>query len=151
MTRDLIFIMNYQYIPAQVAVNRFVTHLPQSVLNHESCNVNFDDLDKLVDVLIDENIQLSMLVAQVRGFYSYGSDVRGINFQHIENCVVNHLLKHLRPEGLNGASALAVQKIEDFLQKLSDEPVIVGDYRVMVPGLIDVSMDPETEKLSKVA
>jgi len=142
--------MNYQYIPGQVSVNTFDTHLPQSVLKHESCDVNFAELDKLVDVLIDDNIQLSMLLAQVRGFYSYGSDVRGINFQHVENCLVNHLLKHLKPEGLSGVSAMAVGWIEEFLQKFSDEPVVVKDYRVMVPGLIDVSMDSETGVVSKV-
>lgn len=152
MTRDLIFIMNYQYIPGQVSVNTLDTHLPESVLKHESCDLNeLNELNELVNVLIDEDVELSLLVAQVRVFYSYGSDVRGINFEHIEKCLVNHLLKHLKPGGLEGDADLAVQKIKDFLQKLSDEPVIVGDYRVMVPGLIDVSLNSETGEVLKVA
>ena len=61
------------------------------------------------------------------------------------------MLKHLKPEGLSGVSALAVQKIEEFLQKFSDEPVVIGNYRVMVPGWIDVSLNSETGEVLKVA
>ena len=55
MTRDLIFIMNYQYIPGQVSVNTLDTHLPESVLKHESCDLKeLNELNELVDVLIDK-------------------------------------------------------------------------------------------------
>lgn len=154
MTRDLIFIMNYHYIPGESDINQDFSLLPKSVLKHESCDVDFEYLDKLVMDLIDEDIPLSLLVAQVRGFYLYGSDVRSINLHHIENCLIVHLFDHLKPEGLSGVSARAVACIKEFLQKLSDEPVVVEDSRVMVPGLIDItvdiSIDSKTGYASKV-
>ncbi len=121
------------------------------MVTHESCDVDFENLDRIVRTLIDENIELAMLVSQVRRFYSYGSDVATINFEHVENCLVKHLLKHLNFGILNTPEKEAVKEIKDFLQYFSLEEVVIENHRVCVPGVIDIFVDPVSNIIQKVA
>ena len=131
-------------------------YMPQAnycdvMVTHESCDVDFENLNRIVNTLIDENIELAMLVSQVRRFYSYGSDVASINFEHVENCLVKHLLKHLDFGTLNTPEKEAVKEIKDFLQHFSTEQIVIENYRVCVPGLIDIFVDPVSNTIQKVA
>ena len=131
-------------------------YMPQAnycdvMVSHESCDVDFENLSRIVDSLIEVNVELAMLVSQVRRFYSYGSDVASINFEHVENCLVKHLLKHLDFGILNTPEKEAVEEIKDFLQYFSLEDVVIENHRVCVPGLIDIFIDPVSNTIQKVA
>lgn len=131
-------------------------YLPQAnycdvMITHESCDVDFENLSRIVDSLIEENVELAMLVSQVRRFYSYGSDVASINFEHVENCLVKHLLKHLDFGVLNELEKEAVSEIKDFLQFFATQDVVISDHRVCVPGMVDMFIDPVSNTVCKAA
>lgn len=121
------------------------------MVTHESCDVDFENLNQIVNSLIDENIELAMLVSQVRRFYSYGSDVTTINFEHVENCLVKHLLKHLDFGSLNTPEKVAVKEIKDFLQHFSTEQIVIENHRVCIPSLIDIFIDPVSNTIQKIS
>jgi len=121
------------------------------MIPHESCDVDFENLSQIIDSLIEENVELAMLVSQVRGFYSYGSDVAFINFEHVENCLIKHLLKHLDFGKLNELEKEAVSAIKEFLQYFSTQDVVISDYRVYVPGMVDMFIDPVSNTVCKAA
>jgi hypothetical protein len=144
----------YMYINSEKFTGpRYMPHsnFCDVMVTHESCDVDFENLNQIVNSLIDENIELAMLVSQVRRFYSYGSDVTTINFEHVENCLIKHLLKHLDFGILNTTERQAIEEIKSFLAFFTQESVIIENHRVCVPGMVDMFIDPVSNTIQKVA